>query len=172
MDFEDTPQTAQEQLREGMRYWASGVGVTTAAFDGNKHGMTVSSFTSVSLEPPIILVSLHNDTRTNDMVLQSGAFAVTLLTEAQQEISARFAGQMGDDEDRFVGLESFTLETGSPMLSGGLAFFDCKLVGTYETASTTVMFGEVVAARVIKKPAEVPPLVYQNRDYRQLKFDD
>lgn len=171
MEFEDISLPVEEQLRGGMRYWASGVGVATSAHNGTRHGMTVSSFTSVSLDPPIVLVSLHKDTRTHQLVLDSGGFAVTLLVEDQAEISARFAGQMGEDEDRFVGLEIFTLETGSPLLVGGLAFFDCKLVGTYATDTTTVMFGEVVAARVRKNAGEIAPLVYQNRDYRKLEID-
>lgn len=169
MEFKDFSLPVQEQLREGMRYWASGVGITTAAHQGVRHGMTVSSFTSVSLEPPVVLVSLHNQTRTHQLVMDSGAFAVTLLAEAQEEVSARFAGQIEDDQDRFVGLDTFTLETGSPLLAGGVAFFDCRLIDTYATATTTVMFGEVVAARVPKNAEEIPPLLYQNRAYRKMK---
>lgn len=168
MEFQQTPDNVQEQLRAGMRYWASGVGVATAAHNDTQMGMTVSSFTSVSMEPPVVLVSMHKNTRTHDVVLASNAFAVTLLAADQQEISARFAGQ-DEVEDRFAGLETFTLETGSPLLAGGISFFDCRLIGTYETETVTVMFGELVAARVAKNPGEISPLLYQNRDYRRMK---
>ena len=171
MKFQEPSDLISEQLREGMRYWASGVGVTAAAYQGVMHGMTVSSFTSISLEPPVVMVSLNNETRTHDLVLKSGAFGVTLLAETQLEKSNRFAGQIEDENDRFVGLEYFVLETGSPLLTGGLAFFDCRLINTFETATTTVMFGEVVAARVGKHAGELQPLVYQNRAYRGLKPD-
>jgi len=171
MEFQKSSELISEQLREGMRYWASGVGVASAAYQGVRHGMTVSSFTSISLEPPLVIVSLNNETRTHDLVLKSGAFGVTLLVEEQQEISNRFAGQIEDEQDRFVGLDTFTLETGSPFLSGGLAFFDCRLIHTFETATTTVMFGEVVAARVGTGAGEKQPLVYQNRAYRRLNLD-
>ena len=171
MEFEKIAENVQEQMRSGMRYWASGVGVVTAAHNGAQMGMTVSSFTSVSLAPPIVLVSLHKDTRTHGLVLDSGAFAVTMLAQSQEEISARFAGQLGDNQDRFAGLDTFTLETGSPLLSGGISFFDCKLVGSYDAHTATVMFGEVLAARVAKDPREIAPLVYQNRGYREIKLD-
>lgn len=153
-----------------MRQWASGIGVVAAEYDGVRHGMTVSSFTSVAVDPPLVLVSLHKDTRTHDLVLQSGAFGVTLLAEEQQELSDRFAGRIGDDDDRFSGVETITLETGSPLLLGGLAVFDCRLKGSYDAKTTTVMFGEVVTARLSDRSSEhLKPILYHNQGYRRLK---
>lgn len=157
-----------DELREAMRFWASGVAVVGAEHDGTRHGMTVSSFTSLSLEPPLVIVSLQKTSRTHNLVTGSGAFSVTLLAESQQEVSNRFAGLDTEDDDRFAGLEIYSLETGSPLLEDGLAFFDCKLIGQYDAGTNTVMIGEVVAAQIHVHGDELAPLVYFNRDYRKI----
>lgn len=172
MTYQNSNLSVGDQLRHGMRQWASGIGVAAAEFEGVRHGMTVSSFTSVSVEPPIILISAQNNTRTHDLILRAGAFAVTLLSDQQQEISEIFAGRIPEHEDRFADLEIVTLETGSPVIPDGLAVFDCNLVGTYETDTTTVMFGEVVAARVSDRPQEdLAPLLYYQQGYHFLEGD-
>jgi flavin reductase (DIM6/NTAB) family NADH-FMN oxidoreductase RutF len=172
MDYLENSFPLEDQLRKAMRQWASGIVVVTAEYLGNRHGMTVSSFTSVSVEPPVILVSLHKNTRTHDLVLKSQAFGVTLLAADQQELSDRFAGRIGADDDRFSGVETFTLKTTSPLLTGGLAVFDCRLMDSYDTKTTTVMFGEVVTALLSNRPEEeFRPLLYHNQGYRWLKED-
>lgn len=170
MDYSQKFISIEDQTRAAMRQWASGIGVAAAEFDGVRHGMTVSSFTSVSMDPPLVLVSMQKDTRTHDLVLRSGAFGVTLLAADQQEISDRFAGRIVGDDQRFDGVETFILETGSPLLTGGLAVFDCRLKASYDANTTTVMFGEVVAALVSDRPEkELQPLLYYNQGYHQLK---
>jgi flavin reductase (DIM6/NTAB) family NADH-FMN oxidoreductase RutF len=157
-----------DELREAMRFWASGVAIVGAEFEGIRHGMTVSSFTSLSLEPPLVMVSLQKATRTHDLVIGSGAFGVTILAEGQEEISNLFAGIDNETDDRFSGLETYSLETGAPLLHNGLAFFDCRLVGQHDAGTHTVMIGEVAAAQVHGAGDQVSPLVYFNRDYRKL----
>lgn len=170
MDYIQNFISIEDQTRAAMQQWASGIGVATAEYDGVRHGMTVSSFTSVSMDPPLVLVSMQKDTRTHDLVLSSGAFGVTLLAGDQQEISDRFAGRTVKDDHRFEGLEIFNLETGSPLLAGGLAVFDCRLKASFDANTTTVMFGEVVTALVSNRPEEVlEPLLYHNQGYRWLK---
>lgn len=170
MTYQKTDLPIGDQLRHGMRQWASGIGVATAEFEGERHGMTVSSFTSVSVDPPIVLVSTQKGTRTHDLILRAGAFAVTLLAEDQQDISEIFAGRIPEHEDRFAGMKLERLETGSPVITGGLAAFDCRLVGTYETDTTTVLFGEVVEACV--GDGSKGPLLYYNQGYHFLAADD
>jgi flavin reductase (DIM6/NTAB) family NADH-FMN oxidoreductase RutF len=160
-----TPQT----IRDVMRFWSTGVTVVSAAFDGQQHGMTVNSFTSVSLEPPLVLVSLERTTRTHDLVEGSKAFAVTLLTQAQQEVSDLFAGRHSEDSDRFDGLETFTLESGSPFLKEGLAFLDCQVVARYRAGTHTLFIGQVIATHAAPDAESLPPLTYFNRQYRQLE---
>ena len=87
-----------------MRAWSSGVTIVTAAIPDEQHGMTVSSFTSIALEPPLIIISLQTDSRTHDIVSQANAFGVTILAQDQQELSDRFAGRGGDEEERLTGV--------------------------------------------------------------------
>lgn len=154
-----------EQLRLAMRAWSSGVTVVTASYAGERHGMTVSSFTSVALEPPMIIISLQTDSRTQALVAQASAFAVTILSESQQEISERFAGRIPDTEDRLAGLETETLVTGTPFIEGGLAYLDCRVMQSIPVGSNTVFLAEVLAAR---GNGEGKPLVYHDRTYHSL----
>src|SRR5512137_548100 len=92
-----------DHLRQAMRLWATGVAVVTSQHEGVVHGMTVSSFTSVSLIPPQVLVALNQSTRTHALVKESRFFGVTVLGADQQEISDRFAGRLPDDANRLSG---------------------------------------------------------------------
>lgn len=154
-----------DELRFVMRNWASGVCIVTASDGERLHGMTVTSFTSVALEPPLILVSLENTTRTNAMVRQSGRFAVTLLAEHQQELSDQFAGRLPDDDHRFANVPYFMSELGSPIPEGCLAYLDCTLSAEHEASTHTIFIGLVEASRIMNQGH---PLLYYNQDYAQL----
>ena len=154
-----------EQLRQSMRAWTSGVAIVTATHAGEQHGMTVSSFTSIALEPPLIIVSLQTVSRTHDLVAQAKAFAVTILRDGQEEVSDRFAGRVSDTEDRLAGIETETLVTGAPFIKGGLAYLDCRITETIAVGTNTLFLAEVVAAR---GNGEGEPLVYHDRKYRKL----
>lgn len=155
-----------ESLRIAMRRWSTGVTVVTTNYQAERHGMTVSSFTSVSLQPPTVLVSLQKGTRTHELVSAARFFGVTILTSEQQEISDRFAGRIPDTEDRFAGLETIRLESGVDLLADGLAFFDCRVVATYEVGSHTLFIGHVLA---VQTGLDSQPLVYYDRTYHRLQ---
>lgn len=149
-----------------MRQWTTGVTIVSVKYKGHRHGMTVSSFTSVSLTPPLVLVSLEQVTNTHKLVKAAGTFGVSILNQSQREISDRFAGRLTELTDRFTGLETFTLVTGSPLLAtGALAWLDCRVVATYEAGNHTVFIGEVLA---VKTGNSGKPLIYFDRDYRSL----
>lgn len=154
-----------EQLRHAMRAWASGVTIVTASHAGEQHGMTVNSFTSVALEPPLIIISLQAGSRTQVLISQANAFAVTILADDQQDISDRFAGRVPDAEDRLAGLETETLDTGAPFVKGGLAYLDCRVMQIIPVGSSTLFLAEVMAAR---GNGEGQPLVYHDRSYKKL----
>lgn len=152
-------------FRQTMRFWTTGVTIVTTNFEGNRHGMTVSSFTSISVDPPVVLVSINQNTRTYQLMKMSGVFAVTILEKSQQHISDRFAGLIPEENDRFAGIESHTLVTGAPLISGGIAFFDCKITQAVDVGHNTVFFGEVLDAGYQE---DLKPLLYSNRTYRSL----
>ena len=154
-----------DKLRQAMRAWTSGVTIVTASHEGEQHGMTVSSFTSIALEPPIIIISLQTGSRTHKLVSQSNAFAVTILAEGQQDISDRFAGRIPDAEDRFVDVETETLASGAPFIKGGLAYIDCRVTQTIPVGTNTLFLAKVAAAR---GDGEGRPLVYHDGSYQAI----
>ncbi len=158
--------TDPELLRAAMRQWTTGVTIVSVAHNGDRHGMTVSSFTSLSLEPPLVMVSLENVTRTRNMILEAGHFGVSILSQDQKELSDIFAGRQTEHQDRFAGLLTYTLSSASPFLVGSLAGFDCQVVTTYPIGNHTLFVGDVQAVQI---EASGSPLVYYDRDYRILR---
>ena len=153
-----------EALRQAMRRWASGVSIVSTLSQGQPYGMTVSAFTSISLDPPYILVSLAREAQTRQAVLEAGFFGVTILAEHQADLSQRFAGQV-EGPERFRGVETFTLVTGAPLLAEGLAYIDCRVAQTLELGTHTLVIGAVQAAR---QGHTNLPLLYFNRGYHRL----
>lgn len=155
-----------ETLRIAMRQWATGVTIVTARADGIQHGMTVSSFTSVSLDPPLVLVSLEIGRATHHLVESSGGFGVSILTQEHQQVSERFAGRLPEQEDRFVELETFSLISDIPLLAGCMAAFDCRVVSSYDAGTHTIFIGEVLG---VMHSTSGNPLLYFNQEYHRLK---
>ena len=153
-----------EELRKAMRNWATGITIVTAAHEGTQHGMTVSSFTSLSLEPPMISVSLYKTSRTHGLVSASGRFGVTILADDQEEISNRFAGRIPDTDDRLVGLDLESLVSDAPFITGGLTFFDCRVSQSLSVGTNTLFIAEILAAR---SRDDGDPLIYFNQKYQR-----
>ena len=147
-----------------MRAWSAGVAVVTSAHAGRKHGATVNSFTSISLDPALVVVTLQKAARTHDLILESRIFGLTILSAEQAAISDLFAGKT-HVEDRFAGLQTETLVTGSPLLAGGLAWLDCRVVETFDAVHSTLFIAEALASQV---NGGGEPLIYHNREYWKL----
>ena len=167
--YDGTMGIKPEDLRLAMRRWSTGVTVVTTQLDGVPYGMTVSSFTSVCLEPPLVLISLERISRTREKIVQYGFFGVTILTGRQQDLSERFARHTPGEEDRFTGLKLHYLTSGVPFLDGGLAFLECKVYTLYEASTHTVVYGEVIAVEAGNPIVTGEhPLIYYDRSYHQL----
>lgn len=149
-----------ETLRRAMRAWTTGVAVITAAHEGQRYGMTVNSFNSISLEPPLISVTLKQLTHTHELVEKSGEFALTILSAEQGHLSDRFAGKTPDVTDRFEGVETETLLIDAPLIKGGVAYFNCRVINSFPVGENTLFVAEVIAAQ---GEGEGDPLVYHNR---------
>jgi len=154
-----------EQLRQAMRAWTTGVTVVTAIHDEQRYGMTVNSFTSLSLEPPLIAIALKQLTHTHALVEKSGEFSITILSKSQSDLSDRFAGKIPDIEDRFEGVPVETLLIDAPLIKGGMAYFNCRVVNSMPIGENTLFIAEVVAAQ---GNGEGDPLVYHNRVFWKL----
>jgi flavin reductase (DIM6/NTAB) family NADH-FMN oxidoreductase RutF len=154
-----------ESFRRAMRAWTTGVAVLMAAYEGESYGMTINSFTSLSVDPPLVTVVLKNDTRIFELVNQSRVFSITILSNEQQELAERFAGKLHGAE-RMAGIATQTLVSGAPLLEGGLAWLDCRIVHTYAAGANTLFVAEVAETFVHSTDN---PLVYHNREYHLLK---
>lgn len=146
-------------LRRALARFATGVTVvTTAEPDGSPVGLTVNSFSSVSLEPPLVLWSLSSRSRRLSTFLAASHFAINVLSETQQEISARFAGPA---EDRFAGIACQVGLGGAPLLAGCLATFECAHAGRIPAGDHVILLGRIERYR--HRPGA--PLVFFDSRY-------
>jgi flavin reductase (DIM6/NTAB) family NADH-FMN oxidoreductase RutF len=129
-----------KQFRKACGKFVTGVTiVTTRGADGAPHGMTANSFTSISLDPPLVLFCAHRKIRLLEHFLQGGYFGVNILSEHQQELSNRFAKA---GINRFAGVEWYEGKTGVPLLPGVLATLECRLDQTSEAGDHQILIGE------------------------------
>jgi flavin reductase (DIM6/NTAB) family NADH-FMN oxidoreductase RutF len=153
-----------QDFKNALSHWTTGVTVVTTR-SGERHiGITASSLTSLSLEPPQILVCVARKLHTHAAILASGVFAVNILSVEQIKWGMRFAGMIPEDGDRFADIEFDTATTGCAILPGVLGWLDCTLRHAYDGDDHTIFVGEVVAAGF----QEGAPLLYFNRHWRQL----
>lgn len=127
-------------MRAAMGRFATGVAVITTSADGVPHGMTVNSLTSVSLDPPMLLVCFTSGARTMDAVAASGRFAVNVLGARQEPVSDAFARR---GEDHFDGAELPVHESGVPLIPGALAVAVCAVDRVVDAGDHVVVFGLV-----------------------------
>ncbi len=135
--------------------------VTVIDESGHPHGMTVNSFSSVSLDPPLVLVSIDLRNAILGHFLSSSRFAINILAEHQEHLSRRFSSV---SENRFHGVEWHKGELEVPLLDGVLAHFECLVTQTFEAGDHLILIGEVRTAAY----AEGKPLVFYNSGYRNL----
>ncbi len=164
-----------QALRDTLRFWSSGVAVVTtvvtnsAEAQGRKYaGMTVSTFNSLSLEPPQILVCLSKTSLTTDLILASRLLAVSILSSEQAHLSDRFSGrvELAAGEDRFDGVAITTATTGAPILQEALAWIDCRVTTVHDGSTHWIVIAEAVATD--HKDANAAPLIHFNRSYHML----
>lgn len=132
-----------EHFRAVAGHLASGVAVITTGNDTERHGMTVSSVTSLSLDPPQMLVCLNTSMPTSQAVDRVGRYVVNVLDRQSAHLATRFATR---HEDKFDGVEHRTGVTGAPLLSQALANIECEVAEQITGGTHTIFIGRVVAA--------------------------
>ena len=144
-------------LRETLGRYATGVTVVTAAHHGRAAGVTVNSFTSVSLDPPLVLWCLHRASRNLSLFVAAGSFAVNVLGSAQRDLAARFAGP----GERFHGVPLRPGPHPMPLLADTVATLVCSLARVVPAGDHVVLIGEVVDHRA----SPGPPLLFHDGAY-------
>ncbi|MEV6342752.1 flavin reductase [Actinoplanes sp. NPDC051851] len=152
-------------FRSVLGQWPSGVCVVTTAGPHGAHGMTASSFSSVSLDPPMVSVCLGNHLPSRSLLEAAGRFAISFLGKDQAHIGRRFAGQDRDITDRFAGFDWVTTPNGCPVLADAVAWLDCRIAYAYPGGDHTIFVGEVTEAAT---PRVGAPLLFHSRNWGQL----
>ena len=135
-----------EGFKQVLSHWITGVTIVTTSAGDRIHGMTVSAFTEVSLDPPLVLVCADKGSNTHPVIAAGKVFAVNVLASDQSDLSNRFASKQLEDS-RFEEVAYATGETGAPLLDGVVANVDCRLVAAHDHGDHVVYVGEVIDAR-------------------------
>jgi flavin reductase (DIM6/NTAB) family NADH-FMN oxidoreductase RutF len=128
------------------------------------HGMTVSAFSSVSLDPPLVLICADRSSNTHELIQQAGTFAVSILATGQELLSDRFASKK-EEHRRFEGLDCETGATGCPGIPGAVATLDCRVARSVDAGDHVIYVGEVVGSAVTERA----PLLYYRGRYRSVE---
>ncbi len=153
-------------LRDALGCFATGVTVVTCVDDqGRPAGLTVNSFTSVSLEPPLLLVCLHKMAASTEALTSASHFAINVLHTGQQPASITFSTRV---EDRFGNTPWSCGEAGAPILKDSLCVFECERFGLHDGGDHHILVGQVVKASF---DSSLDPLLFFRGSYRRLHFD-
>jgi len=154
----DKPFPARD-YRKALGRFATGVSVVTTQHQGRTHGMTANAFVSVSLEPPLVLLSLDNRCHMHQILPVTGLFGVSVLAEGQEAISNHFAGRNDD------GIKIHFVTRGEvPLLEGAVAYFVARVVNTHSAGDHTLYIGHVEHF----ESCEGRPLVFYAGEYEQI----
>ncbi len=153
------------ELRELMRLFPTGVAVVTVDVDGQQLGLTVGTLLSLSLEPPLVGVSIRRDAALHELLREAGSFAASLLGARQDALAQHFARgvppiALWERIERHAGPE-----TGAPVLEGALGWLEARLVAEHATGDHTLFVGEALSAEL---GANALPLVYVSGGFRAL----
>ena len=155
----------ERQFRDALGLFPTGVAIVTAVSgDGARLGLTVSSFNSVSLSPPLVLFSVARTALSYAAWREAKHYAINVLSEEQSALSSRFARALGD---KWEGVSPRVGETGAPLLPNALAWFECEAYAHYDGGDHVIFVGQVVTFRTsgAKNPR---PLVFFRGRYREL----
>jgi 4-nitrophenol 2-monooxygenase / 4-nitrocatechol 4-monooxygenase, reductase component len=158
-----TKQVDPLEFRRVLGHFPTGVSVITTVHDGQLHGMTANSFTSVSLDPMLVLACLACGARTALAIQSAGHFAVNILAEDQEEVSQRFAKP---GQDHFDGLDVIRAHRGLPLIPGALAYLVCSVEDVVQAGDHDIVLGRVEDCQASRNGAS--PLVFFKGGYSSL----
>ena len=159
---------APAEFRAALGRFASGITIMSTLQDGVAHAMTASAFTSVSLDPPLVLVCVDKGVRMHAAVQDCGYWAMSVLAGDQRSIADRFARSGRDLYSQFDGIGTAAgPKTGCSLIAGALSWLECRTWATYEGGDHTIVVGEVLSLG-LGEPADPSALIYYSSHYRDL----
>ncbi len=150
-----------DELRSLMRLYPSGVCVVTADADGDRIGVTIGSLVSLSLDPPLVGISVGKNVALHELLRAAGLFGVSILRGDQAGVASHFARGI-PPIGLWSGIETRTGEMGAPLLADALAWLECRVWAEYDAGDHTLFAGEVVA---LEEGHPAPALVYREHGY-------
>jgi flavin reductase (DIM6/NTAB) family NADH-FMN oxidoreductase RutF len=162
-----SPPITSQLFRRVLGHFATGITVVTVEREpGHVHGMTANSFTSVSLQPPLVSICVDEESRLLSFLKTQRRFGVSILKDSQQALSGHFAtGEQSPEADARLGIRYRWTPSGIPVLEDALAQLTCNVVSQYVAGDHTIFLGEVESAGV----ADGQPLLYYRSQYRTLQ---
>jgi flavin reductase (DIM6/NTAB) family NADH-FMN oxidoreductase RutF len=154
-----------------MRRFPTGVTLLTVRDGDQVHGMTANSFTSVSLNPTLVLVCITKGNVTHDFVSGTGIFALNILSEHQEYLARRFAHQAAQPAAPFADIAYRSAVTGAPVLDDCIAYLDNRVIAAHDAGDHTIFIGEVQAAE-FGKARQANPLLWLDGKYKSLNDSD
>ena len=162
-----SPGFASEDFRGALGAFATGVTVVTTRGEEHPYGMTANAFSSVSLDPPLILVCVKSFSEGADLIRENGVFAVNILAAEQEPLSRYFASKdRPRGRDAFGDIDHSTVASGAPVLGGAVGYLDCALNASHEAGDHVIFIGEVLA---LEFSHEIEPLLFHGGGYRYFK---
>ena len=160
---------SREEFRKALGCFATGVTVVTVArVPGQVHGMTANAFSSVSLEPPLVLVCVDRESNTHPLLLAAQRFGVNMLREDQQQVARYFAeAEKNEMVAARLGVRYRFTQRGTPLLETALAQLECAVVAAHAAGDHTIFVGEVEAVAL----SAAAPLIFHGGKFRRLKED-
>ena len=156
----------RRRLRDMMARFATGVTVVAARHGPLLAGMTANAIASISVDPPLMMASIARRAETHGAIIGSHSFAISVLADGQQPLAECFAQPTSATKlTRFCDAAWDEAETGSPILEGALAYFDCRLVNRFDGGDHTIFLGEIVAAGFRE---DARPLLWYASDFAHL----
>ncbi|HMM40346.1 MAG TPA: flavin reductase family protein [Thermomicrobiales bacterium] len=161
----DLPAVDSAAFRRAVGQFATGVTVITVTHGDHVHGMTANSFTSVSLDPPLVLFCVGKSARMARLIEQVEGFAINILSDRQMQVSRQFAGANKEDAARTVRLHRGPV---APLLSGSLVALSCRTSAIHEGGDHWIVVGEVIALHEVGQDRASGPLAFFRSRYCDL----
>ncbi len=156
-------------FRSTLGKFATGVTVVTAESPSMKRGMTANAFSSLSLDPPLVLVCVDNKATFLGVIREAKKFAINFLAEDQKAASDWFAGKGRDAEDQFADIAHENGENGAPVLTGTIASLECELHEDIPGGDHAIILGRVT--RIVTDEDVRPPLMFYASAYRKMDMN-
>jgi flavin reductase (DIM6/NTAB) family NADH-FMN oxidoreductase RutF len=158
------------EFRSTLGAFATGVTVITSHGNDHGYGMTATAFSSVSLDPPLVLICVITGTEGCATIERNGIFAVNVLADTQEHYSRYFAAKdRPRGRDAFAQIPHQQIVTGAPVLDGVAAYLDCRVAAQHTAGDHEIFIGEVLALGV---NPDVQPLLFHGGRYRYVRTDE